>query len=408
LIAARGLLGVAGSTLLPSTLSLVRNIFHNETQRTFAIGLWTTCFSAGTMLGPLVGGFLLSHFWWGSVFLMGVPVMVLFLILGPLLLPEFKDPGAHRLDLYSVVLLIISILPIVFGIKQIAEYGMEFIFILPVLIGVAFGIIFLRRQCKLAEPLIDLNLFRIPKFGIAMVTLPVSLFMWAGIFVFVGQYLQLVLNMDPLKAGLWTLPAAVFSTIMCMCTVVLAKIIRKSTLVVGALVTMGIGLALLTQVNNNLPVIIIATILLSSGCGLAVTLSTDMVMTSAPPEKAGTAAGMSETSTALGASFGIALLGSIGMAVYRSSMAGIAVNGIAQKTITIAQSTLGAAVKVSGELHNQEGNKLINLAQQAFIQSFRVTAGVAAIFIFVIAVVVAILFSRLSRKEISHKALQKV
>src|SRR5882757_2153036 len=116
LIAARGLLGVAGSTLLPSTLSLVRNMFHQEAQRTFAIGLWTTCFSTGTMLGPLVGGFLLSHFWWGSVFLMGVPVMVLFLILGPLLLPEFKDPGKSRLDLLSVLLLIISILPIVFGI----------------------------------------------------------------------------------------------------------------------------------------------------------------------------------------------------------------------------------------------------------------------------------------------------
>lgn len=403
LIAARGLLGVAGSTLLPSTLSMVRNMFHNEAQRTFAIGLWTTCFSTGTMLGPLVGGFLLSHFWWGSVFLMGVPVMVLFLILGPLLLPEFKDPGKSSLDLWSVLLLIISILPIVFGIKQIAEYGMEFIFVLPVIIGLALGVVFFRRQMKLAEPLIDLNLFRIPRFGIAMTTLPVCLFMWAGIFVFVGQYLQLVIGLSPFKAGLWTLPAAVFSTVMCMCAALLAKAIRKNVLIVGGLVTMAIGLALLTRINNNLPVFLIATVLLSAGCGLVVTLSTDMVMTSAPPDKAGTAAGVSETNTTLGASFGIALLGSIGMAVYRNSMAGITVNGIGQKTLSIAQTTLGAAVKVSDQLHNQAGRRLADLAQAAFIQSFRVTAGIAVIFILIITVVVAILFSRLKRRGLNHQ-----
>src|SRR5882757_9550792 len=183
LIAARALLGVAGATLLPSTLSLVRNMFHHEGQRAFAIGLWTTCFSTGTMLGPLVGGFLLGHFWLGSVFLMGVPVMVLFLILGPIFLPEYKDPGTTRFDLVSVLLLIITILPVIFGLKQIAENGVELAFLLPIISGIVFGVIFLRRQRKIREPLIYRDLFKIPPFRVALVSLPILLFMCAGIFV---------------------------------------------------------------------------------------------------------------------------------------------------------------------------------------------------------------------------------
>ncbi len=399
LIAARALLGVAGATLLPSTLSLLRNLFHDDTQRSFAIGIWTTCFSTGTMLGPLVGGFLLSHFWWGSVFLMGVPVMVLFLILGPLLLPEFKDPGTAKFDFISVFLLIVSILPITYGIKEIAEQGIAFVFIMPILIGLGFSVIFLQRQNKLADPLINLSLFKIPPFKIALITLPIALFIWAGILLFVGQYLQLVLNMNPFIAGLWTLPAAASSTVACACTDALSKFIRKPVLVVGGLVIMGISLVLLTQVSSSLPVLIIATVLLSSGCGVAVTLSTNMVMTAAPPERAGAAAGMSETSTALGASFGIALLGSIGVAVYRYYLAFVKMNGVPQTAIHAAANTFGAAVKIARQLPGEAGKKLIELTQTAFLQSFKVTAGVAAIIVFIIAVVVAVAFRRYGKQQ---------
>ncbi|MDB4923115.1 MFS transporter [Mucilaginibacter sp.] len=402
LIAARALLGMAGATLLPSTLSMVRNMFHNEAQRAFAIGLWTTCFSTGTMLGPLVGGFLLGHFWWGSVFLMGVPVMLLFLILGPLLLPEFKDPGGAKFDLTSVFLLIASILPVTYGIKQIAEQGIELIFMLPILAGVLFSIAFLRRQRRLTDPLINLSLFKIPPFRIALVTLPVSLFMWAGIFLFVSQYLQLILNMDPFTAGLWTLPAAVASTISCASTHELTKVCPKPALVIIGLVTMAISLVVLTQISGTLPVLIIATILLSLGCGLVVTLSTNMVMTAAPPERAGAAAGISETSTALGASFGIALLGSIGVAVYRYHLAELKVYGIPQTAIHIAQNTFGAAVQAAKQLNGEPGQKLISLTKTAFLQSFQVTAGAAAVVMFIIAIVVGVMFRQYDKQQQSN------
>jgi DHA2 family multidrug resistance protein-like MFS transporter len=402
LIAARALLGVAGATLLPSTLSMVRNMFHNDAQRSLAIGLWTTCFSTGTMLGPVVGGSLLSHFWWGSVFLMGVPVMLLFLLLGPILLPEFKDPGTAKFDLASVFLLIVAILPVTYGIKQIAEQGMELVFFVPVITGAFFGMVFLRRQRSLTDPLINLSLFRIPPFRIALITLPAALFMWAGIFLFVGQFLQLVLNMDPFTAGLWTLPSAAASIVSCSSANALSKLFRTPVLIVSGLATMGLGLILFTQADTGLPTVVAAAIVMSLGCGLVVTLSMNTVMTAAPPERAGAAAGISETITTLGSSFGIALLGSIGVAIYRHLLSGTQLSAYPQKAAHIAQNTFGAAVQVAKQLPLQQGNKLITLAQTAFLRSFTVAAGCAAIIIFIIAVVVALMFRRYGKPHAHH------
>jgi DHA2 family multidrug resistance protein-like MFS transporter len=397
LIAARALLGIAGATLLPSTLSMLRNMFHNDAQRGFAVGLWTTCFSTGTMLGPVVGGFLLSHFWWGSVFLMSVPVMVLFLIIGPLLLPEFKDPVTGKFDFFSVLLLVVTVLPITYGIKELAE-GDGIIMLLPVLVGLFFGIIFLRRQGKLDDPLINLSLFKIPLFRIALVTTSIALFMWCGIFLFVGQYLQLVLNMTPLAAGLWTLPAAIISTFSCSFADPLSKIIRKPVLITIALFTMALGLSVFTQISTNLTLLLIASMLISTGCGMAVTLSMGNVMTAAPPERAGAAAGISETITTLGGSFGIALLGSIGVAVYRFNFIFFKTHDVPQTAVRAAANTFGAAIQVAEKLSPGGRKALIDHAQSAFLQSFRISAGVAAALMIIIAVVVGLMFRAAEKK----------
>lgn len=385
LIASRAALGIAGATLLPSTLSMIRNMFHNDDQRNFAVGLWTTCFSTGTMLGPVVGGFLLTHFWWGSVFLMSVPVMVLFLILGPLLLPEFKDPGTAKFDFASVILLLVTILPVTYGIKELAENGLELVMLVPVLIGGIFGIIFFRRQQKLHDPLINLSLFKIPLFRIALVTTCIALFIWCGIFLFVGQYLQLALGMTPLAAGLWTLPAAIISTISCSFADPLSKIIPKAKLITLALITMAAGLAVFTRISTDLTVMLLASMLISTGCGMAVTLSMGNVMTAAPPERAGAAAGISETVTTLGGSFGIALLGSIGVAVYRFNFLWIKGSEVPQTVIHAASSTFGAAVETAKQLPVNVQHSLISLARGAFLDSFRASAIVAAVLMFVVA-----------------------
>src|SRR5687768_5332864 len=170
LIAARALLGVAGATLAPSTLSLIRNMFLDPNQRTFAIGVWVTSYSVGGAIGPLLGGILLEYFWWGSVFLLGVPVMLLLLVLGPVLLPEYRDPKAGRLDLLSAALSLAAVLSVIYGLKRIAEDGPGWLPVLSIVTGLGLGLLFLRRQRRLADPLIDLRLFRVPAFSASLVT----------------------------------------------------------------------------------------------------------------------------------------------------------------------------------------------------------------------------------------------
>src|SRR3989475_9959349 len=206
LIATRAALGIAGATLAPSTLSLIRNMFRAPGERRFAIGVWITSYSAGGAIGPLVGGVLLERFWWGSVFLAGVPVMALLLAVGPALLPEFRDPEAGRPDLASAALSLAAVLPVIYGIKRIAESGAAWLPVLSILAGLAAGAMFVRRQRRLADPLIDLRLFRAPAFSVSLATYTLGAFVAFGSFLFIPQYLQRVLGLSPLQAGRRRLP----------------------------------------------------------------------------------------------------------------------------------------------------------------------------------------------------------
>ncbi|HET7875964.1 MAG TPA: MFS transporter, partial [Methylomirabilota bacterium] len=194
LIASRALLGVAGATLAPSTLSLIRNMFLDPEERTVAIGVWVTSFSVGGAIGPLVGGVLLEYFWWGSVFLLAVPVMVLLLLAGPRLLPEFRDPGASRLDPVSAGQSLAAVLLVIYGLKRVAEHGPAWGPAVVVAAGLLVGAAFVRRQRRLADPLIDLTLFGSPAFTIALLTYTLGTFVAFGVYIFIAQYLQLVLG----------------------------------------------------------------------------------------------------------------------------------------------------------------------------------------------------------------------
>ncbi|HEY2985455.1 MAG TPA: MFS transporter, partial [Jatrophihabitantaceae bacterium] len=208
LIAARALLGLSGATLAPSTLSLIRSMFLDARQRTFAIGVWITSFSAGAAIGPVLGGLLLARFWWGSVFLLAVPVMVLILAVGPKLLPEFRDPRPGRLDVRSAVLSLAAVLAVIYGLKQLAQAGPSRLAATSIVAGIVLGVLFVRRQRKLANPLLDLALFRVPAFSAALATYGFGIFIVFGIDIFVAQYLQLVLGLSPMRAGLWSVPSA--------------------------------------------------------------------------------------------------------------------------------------------------------------------------------------------------------
>ena len=301
LIAARALLGVAGGTLAPSSLALIRNLFCDERQRTTAIGIWISCFAAGAAIGPLAGGLLLEHFWWGSVFLPNVPVMALLLALGPRLLPESRDPEAGRLDPLSAALAVLAVLAVVYGIKRSAQHGIGAIAALAIVAGLLVGTALAIRQRTLRDPLLDLALFRAPAFSTALAANTAATFVAIGIELFTAQYLQLVLGLGPLDAGLWSLPSA------------------------GA--------------SSGLAAIVAGSSFVGLGVGPVGTLGTDLIIGAAPARRAGAASGISETATELGGALGIALLGSIGTAVYRHDVSA----ALPTETPGSARQTLGGA-----------------------------------------------------------------
>jgi MFS transporter, DHA2 family, multidrug resistance protein len=323
LIATRAVLGVAGATLAPSTLSLIRNMFHDPQERTVAISVWITSYSVGAAIGPLLGGALLEYFWWGSVFLLAVPVMALLLAVGPALLPEYRDPHAGALHLPSAALSLAAVLALIFGLKQAAQDGMGWLPALSIAGGVLLVALFVRIQKTIADPLIDLRMFRVPAFSTALGIYMLATFVGFGIFIFMIQYLQVVLEMSPLVAGLWTVPFALGFVVGSMVSPRLVRSMHPANVMTGGLVLVAAGYLLITQVSaTSGPGVLVAGMVLQSiGFAPVYTLTNDLIIGAAPPERAGAAAGISETASELGGALGIALLGSLATAVYGSALA---------------------------------------------------------------------------------------
>jgi MFS transporter, DHA2 family, multidrug resistance protein len=397
LIVTRALLGLAAATLAPSTLSLIRNMFLDPKQRTFAIGVWTTSFSVGAALGPLLGGLLLEFFWWGSVFLIAVPVMLLLLALGPKLLPEYRDPDAGRMDLASAGLSVLAVLAVVYGLKEIAVGGLERMPLLSILLGLGVGLLFVRRQQTLADPLIDLRLFRSRTFSTSIAAITLTFAVMFGIFLLIAQYLQLVLGYSPLAAGLWTAPSSLGFIAGAMLSSVLVRKIRPAFVIAAGLVLAAAGLALLVQLNSGAGValVVVASVILSLGVAPPVTLLTDLIVGSVPPERAGVASGISETGTELGGALGIAVLGSIGVAVYRSELEDGAPAGVPPGALEASSETLGQAAQAAETLPDALGASLLDAAQEAFTQGLQLTALTSAAVALAAAAIVAVMLRRM-------------
>jgi MFS transporter, DHA2 family, multidrug resistance protein len=395
LIATRALLGVAGATLAPSTLSLIRNMFLDPQQRTVAIGIWITSYSVGGAIGPVLGGVLLEYFWWGSVFLLGVPVMLLLLLVGPVLLPEFRDPAAGGLDPLSAVLSLAAVLSIIWGLKQIAQDGPGWIPAGSIAAGLTLGVVFLHRQRTLADPLIDLRLFRASGFRTSLATYMLGTFVVFGAFLFTAQYLQLVLGLSPLHAGLWMLPFFVSFVVGSMLTPRIVRRVPPGYAIGGGLILAALGFGLITQIDgtSGLPLLVAGSIVYSLGLAPVFTLATDLIVGSAPPEQAGAAAAISETSSELGGALGIAIFGSIGTAVYRIQMADAVPPGVSHEVAEAARGTLGGALAVAQRLPEQLGAQLLGTARQAFTQALEVTTAISAA-VTIAAAVMAIMSSR--------------
>jgi DHA2 family multidrug resistance protein-like MFS transporter len=386
LIVARALLGIAASTLAPSTLSLIRNMFLDPRERAVAIGVWVTSFSLGAALGPLLGGVLLHFFWWGSVFLIAVPVMALLLVFGPVLLPEFRDPDAGHFDVSSAALSLVAVLALIYGITELAQSGVGGLPAASIVGGLAVGFVFLRRQQTLAEPLVDLRFFRTPIFSASLAANTLSLFLIFGTFFLIAQYLQLVLGLSPLRAGLWSMPSSLgFIAGSLLASVAVHRLGRRATMA-GGLGIATVALALLAELPSNastgLPLLVPASILLALGVSPVVTLATDLIVGAVPPERAGVASGLSETGTELGGALGIALLGSIATAVYRSR--------IGDAVAPSARSTLAGAVNAAHRLPPHVAAPLLSTTRAAFMQGLHTAAIVGAVLALALAIVSAV------------------
>ncbi|MFE0130818.1 MFS transporter [Streptomyces sp. NPDC059037] len=393
LIAARALLGITGATLMPSSLALISNMFKDPRQRGVAISVWVTCFSVGIAVGPVLGGALLERFWWGSVFLLGVPVMVVLVVAAPLLLPEYRDPGAGRVDPASVALSLGAVLPVVYGLKRLAEHGFDVLSVAAMVIGTVLGLLFVFRQRGLADPLLDLRLFRNRAFSAALLVLLLGLGTMGGLYLFITQYLQLVQGLSPIEAGLWLLPAAVALIAASSLTPVITRKVRPGHVVGGALLISVLGYGLITQVDSagGLPLLVTGFVLVYTGISPMMVLGTDLVVGSAPPEKAGSAAAMSETGMEFGIALGVAGLGSVVTAAYRNEITGTLPDGLSGAASGAAGSTLTGAEAVARELPGPLGAQVIEPAREAFTGGLNLAAGVAAAVVAVLAVAAMVL-----------------
>ena len=399
LIAARALLGVAGATLAPSTLSLIRSMFPDEGQRRIAVGVWIASFSAGGAAGPLIGGLLLEWFWWGSVFLLAVPVMAVLLVLGPLLLPEFRDPEPGRLDLLSAALSLAAVLALIYGLKQSADGGGPvWVAVLAIVAGLSAGAWFVRRQHRLADPLLDLRLFRRPGFTAALGTNVVSFFTGFGVLLFIGQYLQLVLGLSPLAAGLWMLPSSAGFIAGSLLTSVLARRVRPAYVMAAGLGLAAVGFGLLTQLGSDRPaglaLLVTGSVVFSVALAPVDTLATDLALAAVPEERAGAATAITETSAEIGGALGIALLGVAGTAVYRGRIASDVPAGVPAPAARAAGETIGGAVATAGQLPDRLGAALVSAARQSFGSGLHVVFAICAILTLAAAVTAVTLLRR--------------
>lgn len=318
LIASRAVMGLAGATLAPSTLGLIRAMFPDDRERGLAIGIWAASFSTGAALGPVLGGVVLEHLPWNAIFLAAIPAMVLLVAVGRAVLPEAREPGSGRFDVASACLALGATLALIYGVKHAAIGGWSATAAVAIMAGAAGWAGFVRRQRRLAHPLIDLALFRRPGFVTAVAVYAVAVFVAFGTYFQLALYLQLGLHLSPLWAGLGLLPASAGFLVGSLVAPLLASRIRACVIIAASLAIAGLGLVVLATAGG-LAGVALGSAVMAIGLAPVSTLATAIVVESAPPSRAGAASAVSETAAELSGALGIAVLGSLATAVSRTT-----------------------------------------------------------------------------------------
>jgi DHA2 family multidrug resistance protein-like MFS transporter len=390
LILARAILGLGGATLMPSTLGIVRSLFHDDAERAKAVGIWSAVMAGGVGIGPVVSGVLLEHFWWGSVFVINVPFMVLLLVLGPVLLPESSNPTA-RVDVVSGILSLAAILPIIHAIKGIAADGWSVDAMLYVASGVLAALAFLYRQGRITSPMLDLGLFAHRGFGGSVAVQVIGMFGVMGNAVIVTQYLQSVLGMTPLVAAVWSLGPSIFVGAAAPAAAAMSTRIGRPAVMASGFALGAVGFIIMTRagVESSVMPVLIGSTGVAIGLVAVATLVTEYALAVAPAHRAGSVSALVETASELGGALGMAVLGSVLGAVYASRMMDLLPTGLPLASADAAAQTLGQATVLAEQLEGASGHAVLEAGRAAYVHAMHVTDLVAAA-ILVLGAVVAL------------------
>ncbi|MFI5863351.1 MFS transporter [Streptomyces sp. NPDC051546] len=380
LIAARALLGVGGAMIMPATLSILRQVFPDRRERALAIGIWTAVAAVGAASGPVLGGFLVQHFWWGSVFLINIPLMIMILPLGRWLLPESRGTADGPWDVLGALMAAGGVLGAVLGVKRLgAERQLvDPQALVPLLIGAGLLVLFVRRQKRRAHPLIDMRMFSRPAFTTSVGCIVLAMLALVGLELIAVQYLQLVLHLSPLETGLRLLPLT-FAAMAAGATgsYTLSRTGPRRMVSLGFVLTAGAVLLLTFMGQHDRPVLLtVGFVLLGFGLQTTLFAAYESMLSEAPAATAGGAASIGETSYQLGAGMGIALLGSVMNAAYAPGLA--AVPGVSQADSAGASHSLGEAYQIAARLGGPAGESLFSAARHSFVHGLHVTLVVSA------------------------------
>ncbi|ETK35762.1 MFS transporter [Microbispora sp. ATCC PTA-5024] len=374
LIAARALLGVAGATIMPSTLSLVRNVFTDARERTTAVGIWSSVSAVGFALGPIVGGALLDRFWWGSVFLVNLPVVAVVLVAGIVVLPESRNPRPGRLDLVSVPLSAAGVLGLIYALKEGAQGGLaQTPVVVSGLVGIAALLVFVRRQTRLAEPLIDVRLFRRRAFSASVGAELIAVFAMLAMSVVFAQYFQLVLGWTPLVAGLAGMPGGLAGGAGGALAGTLVQRWGRARVVSLGLALTAVGFVLFSRIglDTAYPYMLVAMIVQGVGMGFTFAVTNDTLLASVPKERAGAAGAISETAHEMGGALGIAVLGTVLNGAYRDGLR--LPPGTPAPVRDAARDTLAGALTAASRLTGDAAGAVATAAREAFVHALHVT-----------------------------------
>jgi DHA2 family multidrug resistance protein-like MFS transporter len=396
LIASRALMGISGATVAPSSMALIRNMFHDHKERSLAFGIWMACTMGGMALGPVAGGLLLEHFGWSAIFLMGVPIMALLLITAPVLLPEFRAPDTARPDSASIVLSLTAILSAIYGLKELAAGGSHPVPFLAALAGAFLAAIFLHRQRRLRDPLVDLRLFHNASFSTALGGM-FGITLTGAIMLSIAQYLQLVQGFSPFRAALWMLPSVIASMAGMLLSPLIARRLRPAYLIAGGLIISGAGCLMLLEagVETGFAALVAGYVLFNLGTSPLVSLSGDLAVGSAPRDRAGAAAAMLQTSGEFAFALGIAVLGSLGSFAYRRSVAASVPADQPDSGILLAADNPAGFIS---EAENRSGGvslDLMDVAYRAFASGMHAVALASGVILFGVALLIAMKLRRL-------------